>query len=70
MVGRLVSFWDGPFSGAMSVSGRVCFFFFDISSTEKKPAKVPSSCPSLQAESLQTSGDQWGGGGGCWLLVR
>ena len=28
MVGILVSFWDGPFSGAMLVSGRVFVNFF------------------------------------------
>ena len=30
MVGILVSFWDGLFSGAVLVSGRVCFFWEDL----------------------------------------
>ena len=33
-VGILVSFWDGPFSGAMLVPGRVYIYIYPVSHSE------------------------------------
>ncbi len=49
MVGRLISFWDGLFSGVILVSGRVNPLFVEKTQFNFKTA-VPDDCLKLHSE--------------------
>ena len=61
MVGRLVSFWDGLFPGAMLVSGRVCLNTFSTHAKlyirfDLQPQIQPMGISEEQCQPLTTVG--------------